>query len=101
MIPAAITMTVLTHPLQVLLMGMIVLRGVQGAIAVDRQTWWVWRPRSGSHPRPVAGRSDLQPRRRTGRRSAMHALRAPRNGTSPLTPTPTSSASACGSSVSS
>ena len=47
----AITMTVLTHPLQVLLMGMIVSRGVRAAISVVRETWRV---------RPVAGRSDLQ-----------------------------------------
>ena len=56
----AITMTVLTHPIQVLLMGMIVLRGVQAAISVGRETWRVRRPGSGSHPTPVAGRSDLE-----------------------------------------
>jgi hypothetical protein len=56
----AITMTILTHPLQALLMGMIVLRGVQGAIAAGRETRQVRRQRSGSHPTPVAGRSDLQ-----------------------------------------
>ena len=59
MAASAITMTVLTHPLQVLLMGMIVLRGVQGAISVGREAR-VWRLRSGGHPRTVAGRSDLQ-----------------------------------------
>ena len=51
MFSQAIMMTVLTHPLQVLLMGMLVARGVRAAIAVVRQTWRV---------RPVAGRSDLQ-----------------------------------------
>jgi hypothetical protein len=56
----AITTTVLTHPFQVLLMGMVVLRGVQGAIASGRKTWRVWPPRSRRHPRPVAERSDLQ-----------------------------------------
>jgi hypothetical protein len=60
MIAAAITMTVLTHPLQVLLMGMIALRGVRGAISVGRETWRVRRLRSGSQPTPAAGRSDLQ-----------------------------------------
>ena len=57
MIPAAITMTVLTHPLQVLLMGMIVLRGAQGAIAVAQEAW---RSRSERHATPATGRSDLQ-----------------------------------------
>ena len=47
----AITMTVLTHPLQVLLVGMLVSHGVRAAISVVRETWRV---------RTVAGRSDLQ-----------------------------------------
>jgi hypothetical protein len=56
----AIELAILTHPLHVLLVGMIVLRGVQAAIAVGRETWRVRRLRSGSHPAPAAGRSDLQ-----------------------------------------
>ena len=47
----AITMTVLTHPIQVLLMGMIVSHGVRAAISVVRETWRVRRQ---------AGRADLQ-----------------------------------------
>lgn len=47
-----ITMTVLTHPVQVLLMGMIVSHGVRSAIAVVRET--------ARMRRPVAGRPDLQ-----------------------------------------
>ena len=58
MIPAAITMTVLTHPLQVLLMGMITFRGVRAAISavvVEAR-----RPARGSHPALVAGPSHLR-----------------------------------------
>ncbi len=47
-----ITMTVLSHPVQVLLMGMIVSHGVRSAIAVVRETW---RER-----RSAAARSVLQ-----------------------------------------
>ena len=60
MILAAITMTLLTHPLQVLLIGMIVLRGVQGAVSAGRDMWRVGSPRAGNDLTPVAGRSDLQ-----------------------------------------
>jgi len=54
MIPAAITMTVLTHPLQVLLMGVILFHGVRAAISGVAEAR---RPGSGSHPVPVAGLS--------------------------------------------
>ena len=48
----AITMTILTHPLQVLLMGMLVLRGVQVTISVVRE--------AGRVPRPATGHPGLQ-----------------------------------------
>ncbi len=57
MIPAAITMTVLTHPLQVLFMGVILFHGVRAAISAAAEAR---RPRTGSHPAPVAGPSHLQ-----------------------------------------
>jgi hypothetical protein len=44
----AITITVLTHPLQILLMGMIVLRGVATALSANRQA------RTGGGGDPVA-----------------------------------------------
>jgi hypothetical protein len=57
MIPAAITMTVLTHPLQVLLIGMILSRMVREGAARARQAR---RPRTGSHPAPVTRPSHLR-----------------------------------------
>jgi hypothetical protein len=57
MIPAAITMTVLTHPLQVLLMGVILFQGVRTAISAVVEAR---RPGTGSHPAPVAGPSHLR-----------------------------------------
>jgi hypothetical protein len=57
MIPAAITMTVLTHPFQVLLMGVILFQGVRAAISAAAEAR---RPSSGSHPAPVAGPSHLR-----------------------------------------
>jgi hypothetical protein len=53
MIPAAITTTVLSHPLQVLLMGAILLQGVRAIWAVVEAR----RPGTGSRPAPVAGPS--------------------------------------------
>ena len=57
MIPAAITMTVLTHPLHVLLIGVILSRLVREGVAQARQ---VRRPGTGSHPAPAAGPSHLR-----------------------------------------
>ena len=57
MIPAAITMTVLTHPLQVLLMGMITFRGVRAAISAVAEAR---RPGTGSQPASVPGPSHLR-----------------------------------------
>jgi hypothetical protein len=56
----ALTTMVLTHPLHVLLAGVIVLRGVQGVIAVGREAWRVRRLRSDSQSTPAAGRSGLR-----------------------------------------
>jgi hypothetical protein len=56
MIPAATTMTVLTHPLQVLLAGVILLHGLRAAIAAVVESR---RPGAGIHPAPVAGPSHL------------------------------------------
>jgi hypothetical protein len=52
----AITMTVLTHPLQVLLMGMVVLQGVRMTISAVRQR----RTGCDSNPLPTTARLDLQ-----------------------------------------
>jgi hypothetical protein len=57
MIPAAITMTVLTHPLQALLMGTILFNVVRAAISAVVEAR---RPGTGSHPAPVAGPSHLR-----------------------------------------
>ena len=51
-----ITMTVLTHPLQVLLMGMIVLHGVRTTLAAVRQR----RAGSASDATPTIAPLDLQ-----------------------------------------
>ena len=56
MLSEAITMTVLTHPLQVLLMGMIVLHGVRTTLAAVRQR----SAGSGSDPTPTTAPLDLQ-----------------------------------------
>jgi hypothetical protein len=53
----AITMTILTHPLQVLLIGVILSRLVREGVAQVRQPR---RPGTGSHPAPVAGPSHLR-----------------------------------------
>ena len=57
MIPAAITTTVLTHPIHVFLLGMILFRGVCAVISAVEEARW---PGSGSHSAPVAGPSHLR-----------------------------------------
>jgi hypothetical protein len=50
------TMTVLTHPLQGLCVGMVIARGVHAVVAGVRERWQL-RPRSeghASHPLPAA-----------------------------------------------
>jgi hypothetical protein len=56
MIPAAITTTVLSHPLQALLIGVILLQGVRAMWAIVEAR----RPGTASHPAPVAGPSQLR-----------------------------------------
>jgi hypothetical protein len=68
MIPAAITMTVLTHPLQGLLIGMILSRLVREGVAQARQTWQARRPGTGSHRAPAAGPPHLWAALATGDR---------------------------------
>jgi hypothetical protein len=57
MIPEAITMTVLTHPLHVLFMGMLLVHVVRATISAVEEAR---RPRNGRRPAPAAGPSDVQ-----------------------------------------
>jgi hypothetical protein len=47
----AIMTTAVTHPLQVLCMGIIAFRGVHAAVALVREKWRARCPDSGSDPR--------------------------------------------------
>ena len=53
-------MTVLTHPLQVLLIGMIISRLARDAVVGATQARQTRRLDAGSHPAPVAAPSDLR-----------------------------------------
>ena len=60
MLSQAIMMTVLTHPLQVLLIGVIISRLAREGVAVATQARQARRMGSGSHPAPAADASDLR-----------------------------------------
>jgi hypothetical protein len=50
----------LTHPLQVLCIGMVVARGVHGAVSATRETWRLRHTDAGSRLAPALDRDDLR-----------------------------------------
>ena len=59
MVPTALAMTVLNHPLHVLLVGMVLFQGVRAAVSAVTEVRPTRRRSSGSRPNPFAGKCPL------------------------------------------